>query len=209
MLRSLTSIAVVAAIALSADTANATEGAPEPAACNDGKFKAAITKYNYKDRGTPDFRLNQVVGSSAYFAPYSASIMSQFACIGGPCTQLYYYKIGRNRGSVWQNVDRYATRVAFCRFGDHPHFSDDLGKHIGPIVRISYRKPGQQTWTLATITVFSKSDVGKAVAWHFHSGRDWDWFTSIELSAPGDVFDIGHAVKDCQGKCPPERQPGN
>jgi hypothetical protein len=68
-------------------------------------------------------------------------------------------------------------------------------QHAGPVIDIAYRKPGGQ-WQSAFRRDLKPSDVGKVFTWHFYTGKNWDWRTSISLAKPGDSFDIGHAVED-------------
>lgn len=166
--------------------------------CNDTNFRNWFNQFPYNDRGTPDFRLNQVPRTSSYFEPQQESV-------NGQPFQSYRYTVGGNTGSVWSDVDRYVTRVAVCQIDSVAGETNNLGGlahppgtngHMGPVVTIWYRRPNQANWGVAITKDFAANEVGSTSQWHFYSGNDWDWQTSIYWAGADDSFDIGHALED-------------
>lgn len=170
--------------------------------CNDNSFRSWFNSFDYNDRGTPDFRLNQVPANSNFFE------RERYAPGNGQSYRFYRYKVGGNDGSIWHNIDRYASRVAVCAIDStesenpyglaHPPISYQGydNDHMGPVVRMMYRRPNETTWSLANIKDFSPSDVGSTLSWHFYTGYNWDWRTDIYWAGGQDSFDIGHALED-------------
>lgn len=170
--------------------------------CSDTNFRNWFNNFPYNDRGTPDFRLNQVPRNSNFFERY------RYAPGNGQSYRFYRYTVGGNNGSIWYNIDRYASRVAVCALDSiesenpgalaHPPISYQgySNGHMGPVVRMMYRRPNQTTWTTANIKDFSSSDVGSTLSWHFYTGNNWDWRTDIYWAGGDDSFDIGHALED-------------
>lgn len=170
--------------------------------CNDANFRGWFDSMDYDDRGTPDIRLNQVPLTSPYFEHYD------YAPGNGFSYDFYRYTVGGNLGSIWYDVDRYASRVAVCNLGTtepgnpggaaHPAVSYQgySNTHMGPLVVILFRKPGETVWSLASGKDFNPADVGLTSSWHFYSAHNWDWLTNITWAGANDSFDIGHAVED-------------
>jgi hypothetical protein len=171
--------------------------------CNDTSFQNAVNGHGYNDRGTPDFRLNQVPRTSGHF-----DVDHNYAPGNGQSYTFYDYSVGGNSGSIWSDVDRYYTRVAVCAIdsfesenpGDdaHPYISYQgyVNNHMGPVVTINYRLPGEATWRQAAAKDFAANEAGDAIAWHFYTGANFDWQTRIYWAGADDSFDIGHAVAD-------------
>jgi hypothetical protein len=170
--------------------------------CNDTTFRGWFDQFSYDDRGTPDYRLNQAPGTSSYFERY------RFTPGNGSGYTFYRYTVGGNDGSVWADVDRYASLVAVCNIGAfepenpgnwaHPSISYQgyVNPHMGPTVSFLYRRPGETTWRQAAYKDFAPNEVGKFFDWHFYTGTNWDWRTDIDWAGADDNFDIGHAVED-------------
>lgn len=176
------------------------------APCNDTDVQNYVNSFNYNDRGTPTFRLNQKPESSGFFEAYD------YIPGNGYSYDFFRYVVGGNEGSVWYDVDRYVSYVAVCAIDDiadgntsnpgglaHPPVSYQgyNNSHMGPVVVFGYRKPGQTVWSYVQGGKdFAPSDVGTAVAWHFYTGNNWDWRTDIYWAGGDDRFDIAHAVED-------------
>jgi hypothetical protein len=170
--------------------------------CNDATFRSWFDQYTYNDRGTPDVRLNQVPQTSSYFNQYN------YAPGNGQSYRFYRYAVGENIGSIWYDVDRYVSRVAVCNIDQtesanigglaHPPISYQgySNPHMGPVVTMSYRLPNETTWHTATTKDFAANEVGTTLSWHFFTGSNWDWKTTIDWAGGDDSFDIGHAVED-------------
>ncbi|MBX2862687.1 MAG: hypothetical protein KTR27_03960 [Leptolyngbyaceae cyanobacterium MAG.088] len=170
--------------------------------CNDNNFRNWFNNFSYNDRGTPDFRLNQVPAESNFFERYRETPGN------GQSYRFYRYTVGGNDGSIWYNVDRYASRVAVCAIDStesqnpygmaHPPISYQgyENDHMGPVVRMMYRRPNESTWNVATVKDFAAGDVGSTLSWHFYTGANWDWRTDIYWAGGQDSFDIGHALAD-------------
>jgi hypothetical protein len=171
-------------------------------ACNNTSFSAWFDDYSYNDRGTPDIRLDQVPRTSGYFEEYS------YAPGNGLSYEFHRYDVGGNNGSVWYDVDRYVSRVALCNLDvyasetpqlvAHPSISYQgyVNTHMGPVVRMMYRAPGETVWQHATSKDFDPGEVGQTIAWHFYSSVNYDWRTDITWAGADDSFDIGHALED-------------
>jgi len=170
--------------------------------CNDANFKNYINSFNYNDRGTPTFRLNKVPDSTSLFDKYD------YIPGDGKAYTFYEYFVGGDAGSRWFDIDRYISRVSVCAIDysepenpyglAHPPISYQgySNNHMGPVVRMMYRRPGESTWSLATVKDFAAGEVGKRLTWHFYTGSNWDWRTDIYWAGGDDKFDIGHAVED-------------
>lgn len=170
--------------------------------CNDTNFRNAVNQFGYNDRETPDFRLNQTPRTSSYFAP------DHYTPGNGLAYNFYEYVVGGSLGSIWYDVDRYASRVAVCDIDvvessnpnglAHPSiaYQGYSNPHMGPVVRMMYRRPGESVWSTATVRDFAANQVGTSLSWHFYTGADWDWRTDIYWAGADDSFDIGHAVED-------------
>jgi hypothetical protein len=171
--------------------------------CNDSSFQSTVNSFGYNDRGTPDFRLNQSPGTSGHF-----EVDHNYAPGNGQSYTFYEYSVGGNAGSVWSNVDRYYSRVAVCAIdsfetenpGDdaHPYISYQgyVNNHMGPVVTMNYRRPGETIWTQAIAKDFAANEAGSVLSWHFYTGANFDWQTRIYWAGADDSFDIGHAVAD-------------
>lgn len=170
--------------------------------CTDSVFKSIVNSKGYNDRGTPDFRMNKVPDSTAFFKG------SKYKPGNGKSYWFWDYFVGGTEGSTWYDVDRYYSRVAVCKIDyyepqnpyglAHPPISYQgyVNNHMGPAVWFLYRRPGQTTWSSAASKDFSSSQAGTATAWHFYTGKNWDWQTRIYWAGGDDKFDIGHAVED-------------
>lgn len=171
--------------------------------CTDSTFQGVVNGFLYNDRGTPDFRLNQVPRTSGYF-----DADHNYAPGNGQSYTFYNYAVGGNDGSVWSNVDRYYSRVAVCAIDTyetenpgnlaHPPISYQgyENGHMGPVVVMMYRLPGETLWHQAAAKDFATTQVGETLSWHFYTGLNWDWMTRIYWAGADDSFDIGHAVED-------------
>ena len=170
--------------------------------CNNTSLQNWIVQFGYNDRGTPNFRLNQTPRTSAYFMP------TDYIPGNGYSYDFYQYTVGGNDGSIWYDVDRYASRVAVCAIDGyesanpgglaHPAISYQgyTNSHMGPVVSMMYRRPGETVWHTATAKDFAANEVGQTLSWHFYTGNNWDWSTRIYWAGADDSFDIGHAVED-------------
>ncbi len=67
---------------------------------------------------------------------------------------------------------------------------------MGPVVTMMYRLPDETTWSTAATKDFAANEVGLTLSWHFYTGSDWDWQTTIDWAGGDDSFDIGHALED-------------
>lgn len=170
--------------------------------CTDSTFRDYINSFGYNDRGTPTFRLNKVPDSTTLFQKYD------YIPGNGEAYTFYRYFVGGDAGSRWFDIDRYISRVAVCAIdtyeSDNPYglahppisYQGYYNNHMGPVVRMMYRLPGESVWRLAAAKDFAASEVGKQLTWHFYTGLNWDWRTDIYWAGGDDQFDIGHAVED-------------
>jgi hypothetical protein len=173
--------------------------------CTDSEFSDAVTSFGYNDRGTPDLRLNKIPESSGYFEAYD------YIPGDGNSYDFFRYTVGGNDASVWYDVDRYYSRVAVCAIDQiadgntsnpgglaHPPISYQgySNGHMGPVVAMGYRRPGEAVWNWPAVKDFAANEVGLTLSWHFYTGLNWDWQTKIYWAGGDDSFDIGHAVED-------------
>jgi hypothetical protein len=173
--------------------------------CNDADVKSYVNSFGYNDLSTPKFRLNQKPESSSFFEAYD------YIPGNGHVYDFFHYVVGGNVGSVFSNIDRYLSYVAVCAIDNvadgstsnpgglaHPPVSYQGfdSDHMGPVVGIGYRRPGETAWSWVVTKDFDPPDVGTAVAWHFYTGSNWDWRTEIYWAGGDDRFDIAHAVEE-------------
>jgi hypothetical protein len=170
--------------------------------CVASTFRDWVEDRGYDDRGTPDVRLDQVPRNSQFFR------FDEYAPGNGESYDFYEYSVGGNDGSVWYDVDRYATQVTVCAVDQaaggnpgglaHPPISYQgySNPHMGPAVTVWYRRPGEETWTAAASRDFAANEIGGTIRWHFNTGSNWDWMTRIYWAGGDDRFHIGHAVED-------------
>lgn len=171
--------------------------------CKNSDFQAWFNLFpDYNDRNTPVFRLDKVPRTSGFF---EADVERPS---DGKVYNFYSYTVGGKDGSISIDADRYVTRVAVCNIDSfeasnpfqqaHPPISY-LGynnPHMGPVVSVMFRQPGQSAWQTAIAKDFAAGEVGGRVWWHFNSGLNWDWQTDVFWAGADDSFDIGHAVED-------------
>lgn len=170
--------------------------------CTNSNFRNWFNSFPYNDRGTPDFRLDQVPRTSSFFERYTETPGN------GEAYRFYRYIVGGTEGSQWYNIDRYVSRVSVCAIDAtesynpggraHPSISYQgySNDHMGPIVSMMYRRPNEAGWHVATRKDFAASEVGKTLSWHFYTDENWDWQTRILWAGGDDSFDIGHALED-------------
>ena len=173
--------------------------------CNDADVQDYVNSFGYNDRDTPKFRLNKKPESSSFFEAYD------YIPGDGHVYDFFHYVVGGNTGSIFSDIDRYFSYVAVCAIDGiadgntsnpgglaHPPVSYQgyNNSHMGPVVAVGYRRPGEVVWSWAVAKDFEPSEVGTAVAWHFYTGNNWDWRTDIYWAGGDDSFDIAHAVED-------------
>lgn len=172
--------------------------------CPNSTVTSWVGGFGYNDRSTPVYRLDAVPSVHSAFVPYVENWTPGF--------YFWEYDLGHAQGpgSIFSDVDRYATYVVVCTIdttdnrnpGDkaHPSITTDVyhNPHMGPYVRFSYRTSGVDTgsYTYAAQHDFTAAEAGQGLAWYFNSGTNWDWRTEIHWAGGDDSFDIGHAVED-------------
>ena len=168
--------------------------------CSNSTFMNVVNSKGYNDSGTPVFRLNQLVGSSAFFVPHVECFGTNW--VGG-CPTFYQYEVNGKDGSYFYNVDAYYTRVAICGLGQHPTITSNYGtvwNHPGPSIEFWHRREHNAGgWQLSFNKDIPANQVGWVYAWHWlgnsSTHNNFDWRTQIQLAKPGDYFDIGHAIE--------------
>lgn len=180
-----------------------TQDAQTTGACNDTRLRNWVNSFNYNDRGTPFFRMNKVPDTSGYF-----QANDNYSPGNGVSYRFFDYVVNGTKGSIFHNVDRFASRVAVCAIDTyepqnpasaaHPaiSFQGFNNTHMGPVVAFGYRLPGASSWNWPAAKDFASNEAGTTLSWHFNTGANWDWQTKIYWAGGDDSFDIGHAVED-------------
>jgi len=159
--------------------------------CNNTNFTNAVNSYEYNDRGSPLFRLDQTPGvdSNNVWDFYDDCFGTSWE--GGECPS--YYKYSAN----WPDVDGFYGRVAVCALDFHPELSGNWGSwtHPGPTIEFLSRAPGATSFNLTYWVDVKASEVG--YAWKVKStGINYDRKLIIKEAEAADGFDLATAVED-------------
>jgi hypothetical protein len=155
--------------------------------CNNESFKSTVSFYEYDDRNTPLYRLDQVpeVNTDNVWTDY-------YECFGASwennaCPWFFLYQ------KIWDNVDGFYGRVAVCDLDNHPALS--WWSHPGPTIQFLNRGPNDASYNLAFEVDVAANQVGHA--WKMHgTAINYDWKTVVMEAEAYDGFDIGTAVED-------------
>lgn len=159
--------------------------------CNNTNFTNKVNSFEYNDRGSPLFRLDQTPGvdSDNVWKFYDECFGTSWA--GGECPS--YYKYNAN----WPDVDGFYWRVAVCDLDVHPTLSGNWGSwtHPGPTIQFWSRAPGSASFDLTYGVDVKASEVG--YAWHIKTaGINYDRTLVIKEAEAADGFDIATSVED-------------